>query len=52
MFIKLSYLSLYLRLAPHMTYRLVLCVSMVLVVAFGISTSVVSVLLCLPFEKL
>lgn len=52
MFVKLSYLSLYLRLAPHKTYRLGLCVSVVLVIAFGISTSIVSVLLCLPFEKL
>ncbi|KAM5357339.1 hypothetical protein ACJZ2D_016362 [Fusarium nematophilum] len=52
MFIKLSYLRLYLRIAPHKTYRLVLYVSMVLVFAFGISTSLVSMLLCLPFEKL
>ncbi|KNB04548.1 hypothetical protein FOXG_07215 [Fusarium oxysporum f. sp. lycopersici 4287] len=52
MFIKLSYLSLYLRIAPHKTYRLALYVSMVLVFAFGISTSLVSMLLCLPFEKL
>ncbi|KAM5357089.1 hypothetical protein ACJZ2D_016625 [Fusarium nematophilum] len=52
MFIKLSYLSLYLRIAPHKTYRLALYVSMALVFAFGISTSLVSMLLCLPFEKL
>ncbi|KAH7116385.1 hypothetical protein EDB81DRAFT_892544 [Dactylonectria macrodidyma] len=52
MFIKLSYLSLYLRIAPHKTYRLALYVSMALVFAFGIATSVVSMLLCLPFEKL
>lgn len=52
MFIKLSYLSLYLRIAPHKTYRLALYISMALVVAFGIATSVVSMLLCMPFEKL
>jgi hypothetical protein len=52
MFIKLSYLTLYLRIAPHKTYRLALYVSMVLVFAVGISTSLVPMLLCLPFEKL
>ncbi|KAH6977609.1 hypothetical protein EDB80DRAFT_826136 [Ilyonectria destructans] len=52
MFIRLSYLSLYLRIAPHKTYRLVLYVSMVLVSAFGIAVSVVPMLLCLPFKKL
>ncbi|KAH7166602.1 hypothetical protein EDB81DRAFT_755226 [Dactylonectria macrodidyma] len=51
MFIKLSYLSLYLRIAPHKTYQLVLYASMVLVIAFGIATSVVPMLLCLPFKK-
>ncbi|KAH7146086.1 hypothetical protein EDB81DRAFT_947156 [Dactylonectria macrodidyma] len=52
MFIKLSYLSLYLRIAPHKTYRLALYISMVLVAAYGISGALVSMLLCLPFEKL
>ena len=52
MFVKLSYLALYLRLAPTATYRVVLYVSMALVSAFGISTSIASVLLCIPFDKL
>ncbi|KAH7124487.1 hypothetical protein EDB81DRAFT_911243 [Dactylonectria macrodidyma] len=52
MFIKLSYLSLYLRIAPHKTYRLALYISMGLVTAYGISGALVSMLLCLPFKKL
>ncbi|KAN0089257.1 hypothetical protein V8E51_019517 [Hyaloscypha variabilis] len=51
MFIKLSYLALYLRLAPDTTYRIILYGLVVLVTLFGISTSIASMLLCIPFKK-
>jgi hypothetical protein len=52
MFIKLSYLALYLRLTPAEVYRLILYISMALVFGFGIATSVISVLVCIPLTKL
>ena len=52
MFIKLSYLAFYLRLAPDSVYRVILYVSIALVSAFGIPTSIVSMLYCIPYKKI
>lgn len=51
MFLKLSYLTLYLRLTPNAIYRQVLYASMALVSTFGVAVSLVSMLLCVPYEK-
>jgi len=52
MFIKLSYLFFYLRHAITTTSRVVLYGFIALVTGFGISTSIVSMMLCIPFAKL
>ncbi|KAH8586136.1 hypothetical protein B0O99DRAFT_748537 [Bisporella sp. PMI_857] len=52
MFIRLSYLTFYLRLAVTKNFRVILYISIVLVSGFGIATSIVSMTLCIPFTKL
>lgn len=52
MFIKLSYLTLYLRHAITTAAKSVVYFLMALVSAFGIATSITSMALCIPNEKL
>ena len=52
MFIKLSYLTLYLRHAVTIAAKSVVYFLMALVSAFGIATSITSMALCIPYEKL
>jgi len=52
MFIKLSYLTLYLRHAVTIAAKSVVYFLMALVSAFGIATSITSMALCIPNEKL
>ncbi|CZR62788.1 uncharacterized protein PAC_12685 [Phialocephala subalpina] len=49
MFIKLSYLAFYLRIAPDSVYRAILYVSIAFVTAFGISTSISYLYFLFPF---
>ena len=53
MFIKLSYLAFYFRLGgTTANFRVILYISIVVVTAFGIATSIISMTLCIPFTKL
>lgn len=52
MFIKLSYLFLYLRHAMTTVAKTVVYTLIALVTAFGIATAITSMTLCIPFEKL
>ncbi|KAH7379014.1 hypothetical protein BKA64DRAFT_242545 [Cadophora sp. MPI-SDFR-AT-0126] len=52
MFIKLSYLALYLRLSPNKTFRLILYTTMALVCCYGIPAATISMLQCRPLAKL
>ncbi|KAH6696669.1 hypothetical protein BKA61DRAFT_247692 [Leptodontidium sp. MPI-SDFR-AT-0119] len=51
MFIKLSYLALYLRLTPHTRFRVILYILMVSVSVLGIINASISVVVCIPFTK-
>ncbi|KAH9203651.1 hypothetical protein DL95DRAFT_472186 [Leptodontidium sp. 2 PMI_412] len=52
MFIKLSYLALYLRLSPNKTFRLILYITMVLVCCYAIPAATINMLQCRPLAKL
>ncbi|PVH93949.1 hypothetical protein DM02DRAFT_540442 [Periconia macrospinosa] len=52
MFIRLSYLAFYLRLAFTKRFRVVLYIWIALVSTFGVASSIVSMTLCVPFERL
>ncbi|PVH93391.1 hypothetical protein DM02DRAFT_662000 [Periconia macrospinosa] len=52
MFIRLSYLTFYLRLAVKKHYRILLYIWTFLVFASGIASSIVSMTYCIPWEKL
>ncbi|KAH6704290.1 hypothetical protein BKA61DRAFT_186164 [Leptodontidium sp. MPI-SDFR-AT-0119] len=52
MFIKLSYLALYLRLAPHIRFRVILYILMASVSVLGIANGTVSMVTCIPRAKI
>jgi hypothetical protein len=51
LFLKLSYLALYLRLLPIQKYRLVVYALMVAVTLFGVTAAVICIFMCSPIEK-
>ncbi|KAH8595434.1 hypothetical protein B0O99DRAFT_481970, partial [Bisporella sp. PMI_857] len=51
MFTKVSYLALYLRIAPTVRFRIILYISMASVSILGIVNTIVSMVICIPFTK-